>query len=298
MQPGTNWGGEYSRWTFDELKQYMMVAKEYLIPGTDIGVPLLDSELNENAEILLTLLRRVIQRAVGDGTEGTGFKIVQSAANPTNNFTINGGDGTPDGAGHIFVSGWMCLNPYSLEYTGQPGVNALSTPSGGDREDHVYIDIYLDEVGPTDDGDIVDSGVGFETSRRIKLKWTVKVAEGQGAPTHYTDAENRKHWTFQLATLNREDGNPQITTDMISDNRRLVMAARSGEYVHIQGTPAAVWTVNHQLSASYPTVAVYDGSGQQVTPGGISIDSNDQITIDFDGTAVSGFAVVKVLINL
>ena len=126
----------------------------------------------------------------------------------------------------------------------------------------------------------------------------VQKATHQHCQTHYTDAENRKHWTFQLATLNRLDGNDQITTDMIVDNRRVAMAVQSGEFVHIQGTPAASWTVNHQLGSGYPTVAVYDDAGQQITPGGITIDSNDQITIDFDGTAVSGFVVVKVLTNL
>ena len=293
MEAGSHWQGEYSRWNFNELKQYMMVAKEMLVPGTSTGVPLLDDELNENAEILLTLIRRLVQHAFGNGCDGDGFKIIQSAADPVNNFTIIGGDGTADGAGYIFVEGWLLLLPDDLEYTAQSGVDALTTPSGADRTDEVYLDVYLEEAGPTDDSDIVDPGIGFETSRRIKLTWTVEVAEGGGTPTAYTDANGVPHWTYKIATLSRTDGETQILTAMIADDRNAGRAAKAREYVHTQSAAADTWTINHNLGTEKVMVAVYDGTGILVEPGEVAVVSEDQVTLDFSGTSVAGVAVVK-----
>jgi hypothetical protein len=216
---GADWSGIYSRWNFDEAKAYLMVAKMMLEPGTNNGIPLLDAELNEQAEILITLGRRMAHRIYGNGTTGNGFKIVQSASNPNNNFTIMGGDGTPAGAGSIFVEGWMPTIPSNIEYSAQGyGPAALTTPVSN-RVDAVYIDVYYKEVDRVQDGAIVDPTINMETSRRIALVWEVKVAEGASVPAKYTDANNIQHWTLKLATINRLAGNSQIAMAMIVDER-------------------------------------------------------------------------------
>ena len=216
---GNNWTGEYSRWTFDETKAYLMVAKMMLEPGSKNGIPLLDAELNEQTEINLQMLRRAIKRIYGNGSSNDGFKIIQSASNPNNNFTISGGDGTPAGAGSIFVEGWQPINLSNIEYTAQSYSPAALTTPASNRADIVYIDVYYTEINRTQDGSIIDPTINLETSRRIALVWEVKVAEGVSMPASYTDANNIQHWTFKLATLNRLAGNPQITTAMIVDER-------------------------------------------------------------------------------
>lgn len=216
---GNDWDGQYSRWIYDEAKQYLMVAKMMLEPGTDAGIPLLDAELNEQSEIFLQMLRRMAKRIYGNGTTGNGFRIIQSATNPNNNFTITGGDGTANGAGYLFVEGWMPIILSNTEYTDQSyGPAALTTPSSN-RKDEVYIDVYYKEVDRTEDGAIVDPTINLETSRRIALVWEVKVAEGTSMPTHYVDSNNIQHWTLKLATLNRLAGDSSISSVMIVDER-------------------------------------------------------------------------------
>jgi hypothetical protein len=228
---GADWGGLYSRWTFDEAKAYLMVAKMRLEPGTNSGIPLLDAELNEQSEIFLQLLRRLAKRIYGDGTTNNGFKIIQSASNPNNNFTIMGGDGTLSNPGSIFVDGWMPVNPSNIEYTAQSyGPPAMTTPVTDFRNDTVYIDVYYEEIDRLEDGSIVDPTVNMETSRRIALRWQVKVSEGGAgiAPANYVDANNIQHWTMALAMLTRIGQTAQITTAQIVDTRnagRLVSLA-------------------------------------------------------------------------
>lgn len=217
---GSDWDGEYSRWNFDETKNYLMVAKMMLEPGTSASIPLLDAELNENSEILLQMIRRSIKRIYGNGTTNNGFKIIQSGSDPNNNFTIMGGDGTPAGAGSIFVEGWQAMNLTNMEYNAQSyGPTALTTPTGAARTDEVYLDVYYTEIDRTDDSDIIDTTVGLETSRRIALVWEVHVVEGGTTPVDYTDTNNIQHWTLKLATITREADNAAITSSMIVDNR-------------------------------------------------------------------------------
>jgi len=291
MEIGSTWAGKYSRWTFVESKGYMMVAKEMKVPGSGQKVPLLDAELNENAEIQLSLLRRMIERTYGNGTKGDGFLIAQSSSNTVNNFMITGGDGTVDGAGYIFVSGWMPFLLSSIEYTAQSGATSLTTPTA-DRTDEVYLDVYYEEVGPTTDSYIIDSDIGFETSRRIKLAWLVKVAEGGTTPAGYIDSYNVQHWTHHIATIKRLANNSNILSSMIVDKRNSVIV---DSYLHTQSTAASTWTVAHNLGTQYVTVQVFTSAGVLMMPNAITyVDSND-LTIDFDGISVPGYAIIKAM---
>ncbi len=267
---GTDWTGQYSRWIYDETKNYLMVAKMRLEPTTLGSIPLLDVELNAQAEILLQLLRRSIARIYGDGASNNGFKIVQSGISTTNNFTIMGGDGTTDGAGAIFVDGWMPVNLSDIEYTAQDGAAALTTPEA-DRTDEVYIDVYYKEVTAAVDSDLIDPASTLETSRRIALVWEVKVAEGGATPANYTDANNVFHWTMNLATLSRLDGDATITTAMIVDERNLnrVVSLASELAAHSAETDA------HSSTAT-PTgdrIPLYDAGGRLKS--NVPVYSND-----------------------
>jgi hypothetical protein len=58
-------------------------------------------------------------------------------------------------------------------------------------------------------------------------------------------------------------------------------------YRHLQGSVAAVWTVNHNLNF-YPNVSVYDSAGSMVE-GTVSHTNAVTLTITFSG-AISGKA--------
>lgn len=60
-------------------------------------------------------------------------------------------------------------------------------------------------------------------------------------------------------------------------------------YVHVQGSPSAVWTINHDLGGQ-PTAVVLDSAGTQCE-GTFSYPSNNQMVITFTA-AFSGTAYV------
>lgn len=62
---------------------------------------------------------------------------------------------------------------------------------------------------------------------------------------------------------------------------QLKAAVGNSSYVHIQDTPSAVWTVNHQLSA-FPSVTVVLPTGQ-VGQADITYIDNNNLTITFAG---------------
>jgi len=268
---GSDWTGQYSRWLYNEENNYLLVAKMRLDPTTMAGLPLLDVELNEQAEIILQLIRRVVQRIFGNGSVGNGFKIGESGMSTVNNFNVLGGGGTTDTAGSIFVEGWMPFVSSGFDYTSQSGVSALTTPSI-DRTDEVYIDVYYDEITKADDTNLIDPVSTLETSRRVALVWKVKVAEGSTTPAAYVDANNVRHWTMKLATLNRLASVPNILTAMITDcrNDNRFLALMSDVTTH------AALTAPHSATAT-PTInriAMYDAAGRLKT-GAAASASND-----------------------
>jgi len=108
MQVGNNWGGNYSRFTYDEAKRYFYMMKEQ-------GVPVLDEEFNLLQEMQITYLRRFIRDIAGDGSPNNGFRI----------------------------GGYLLVLPSNIRYSAQPITQpALTTPAVS-RVDIVYLDVYL-----------------------------------------------------------------------------------------------------------------------------------------------------------
>ena len=295
MQVGNGWSGKYSRWSYDESKGYVLLAKEKLGPS-DQSVPLLDDELNCQAEAQLMLLRRAIKRVFGNGTDGDGFKIIESPTNTTNNFAIKGGDGTIEGAGYMFVEGWMPFLLSDIEYNAQSWAVALTTPTA-DRTDQVYLDCWLEEIAGTDDSNIIDSSVGFETSRRLKLAWKVTVDEGATLVSYdsYTDASNNLHHIAHIATINRLASNATITEEeMISDKRNADRALKRGEMFFFQSTAVNVWNVNHNLNSNHLIVHLWD-DGYNSIDAPIEILDKDNFRVNFGNSLVRGGAMIKAL---
>lgn len=62
------------------------------------------------------------------------------------------------------------------------------------------------------------------------------------------------------------------------------------EYRHVQGSPSAIWVIDHPL-VKYPSVTVVD-SGGSVVFGSVTYNSDSQITLSF-GAAFSGEAFLN-----
>jgi len=233
MQVGNNWGGNYSRFTYDEAKRYFYMMKEQ-------GVPVLDEEFNLLQEMQITYLRRFIQDVIGNGSTNNGFRIV--GAGVDNDFIIMGGNGTVEGAGHFYIGGYLVVLPADTRYSTQPIAQPALTTPAVNRTDTVYLDVYLDEMSPVDDSSMVDPTLNVETSRRLQLKWAIKVAENATvAPVAYTDANGLPHFTQAVAIMTR-GSRPLITVRMVRDIRRVARAFhgnREGGTLHAAATQQA-----------------------------------------------------------
>ena len=206
MYKGLNWIGNYSRFSYDDDKNDILVLKEQ-------GRPWLDDEINASQEMLVQRFRRMLQAFLADGSPDDGFKIVGTGA--VNNFDVL--------AGNIHVQGWIQYLAANTTFVGQPEAQlALSTPVA-DRTDIVYLDTWYAEVNGVDDPTIIDPVIGARTSCRLRLFWAVKVAEGLAMPADGLDELETYHWRYQLATLNRLAGNNTITAGMVQDNRSLLL---------------------------------------------------------------------------
>jgi hypothetical protein len=213
--------GNFSRETFNKLKHYVGVRLQQ-------GIPIVDADWNEMEDIRKYELRSFLKWFVGNGIPygNDGFKI--SAVAAANDFAIQGGDGTADGAGRCLVDGLDVMNESNLNYTAQALYNnntlatkwgvaplpPLSTPTS-DRTDTVYLDVWEREVTSTEDPNLINPAIGIETAVRRKREWVVRVAENATAPP----APAAEHAHYALARLNRLVGNANITKEMIVDRR-------------------------------------------------------------------------------
>jgi microcystin-dependent protein len=205
MIKGTTWTGDYSRFSFDETKNYLMVLKER-------GVPLLDDEVNLIQEMTFTYLRRLTLATLGDGCFDLGFKIVERVG-VANSFVVT--------AGRAVRDGWMVNCATNTNYESQPVAPPSLVTPGVTRIDNVYLDIYYDEINGTEDANSIDPTLGVQVGCRLKLNWRVLVAEGTSVPADGLDANDVFHWRYKIATLNRTSSS-MITAAMIVDNRRTI----------------------------------------------------------------------------
>lgn len=75
-----------------------------------------------------------------------------------------------------------------------------------------------------------------------------------------------------------------IVTD-VSTERSIAL-----EFVYVQGTPAAIWEIIHNMNC-HPGVTVIDSGNNQVE-GSVSYDSLNKVTISFTA-GFSGMAVLR-----
>jgi hypothetical protein len=227
--------GNFSRNTFDKMKHYVGVRLQQ-------GVPIVDADWNELEDIRKYELQAFLKWFVGNGVPAgnDGFRILPSATE--NDFAIQGGDNTAEGAGRCLVEGWDVLIETSLNYVTQPlydnaalaaqwGVDGLAslTPPAAARIDLVYLDVWEREVGAREDFDhLVNPAIGLETCVRLKREWVVRVAEGvqislEPLPenvTSFLPPPPTGHSYYGLAALNRRTGQAALQPSDIIDLRR------------------------------------------------------------------------------
>ncbi|MCZ6673541.1 MAG: DUF6519 domain-containing protein [Verrucomicrobia bacterium] len=277
--------GNFSRDTFDKLKHYVSVRLQQ-------GVPLVDADWNEQEDIRKNEVETFLKWFVGNGVPkgNDGFKILAIAGN--NDFEIQGGDGTAEGAGRVLVEGWDALIESNMKYTEQPlydnaalatewGVDPaqpLTTPSSGQRIDTVYLDVWEREVDSNDDFDhLVNPNIGIETCVRLKREWVVRVAEDSAN----VPASPTGHVFYVLATLNRVNGQPVIDTLQILDVRQtdLNLTALHVEIIDARGDKN---TLGERLDESLTN------AGELMT----DVVGNDQVKTD------AAIEESKILFNL
>ena len=175
--PYPSFKGDYSEsLRYSEEKRYFLVKAQR-------NKPLLDAEVSEIGEGLLTMIRRSVQNTFGDGlpyenfgaipvlgsTSGKkhalkkdSFRVIPNrAVNLGNDFIVTGGNGTNDPA-VLYYNGWYIFLTSSISYSQQssavsglpvlsPGYTATRIPSlnaytgVGVRTDVVYMEFRLAE---------------------------------------------------------------------------------------------------------------------------------------------------------
>lgn len=214
--------GNFSRNTFDRLKHYVGVRLQQ-------GVPLIDADWNEQEDIRKFELQAFLKWFAGNGVPNgnDGFRVL-AAAGTTNNFDINGGNGTAPGAGRILVEGMDAMLESTMRYSNQPLYNnptlaarwgvavipPLTTP-GAAREDLVYIDVWEREVDSSEDSNLINPAIGIESCVRLRREWAVRVAQSAVS----LPAAPVGHGYYPLARIKRPAGNAAILAAHIEDLR-------------------------------------------------------------------------------
>jgi hypothetical protein len=221
--------GNFSRNTFDPLKNYVGVRLQQ-------GVPVLDADWNELNDVTRQELYDAFSLTFADGTQPGGSDLeVQSRPEP-NDFNIL--------AGAALVRGRLVRVRNNLRYSTQPWTDPkraardgvavippLTTPPGPPegappRNDIVYLDVWDREVGSDEDADLINPAIGVETCVRIKREAAVRVAEGVAEGTTKLPAAPEGHQFLPLALLRRPGKEPLIKTEQIKNRRPVLHSLR------------------------------------------------------------------------
>jgi hypothetical protein len=104
----------------------------------------------------------------------------------------------------------------------------LKTPVGSDRNDGVYLNVYLDEYDCTDDPNLIHNlTVQTCAQLRTKLIQALYIQEGAENFTDYVDGDGKQHYVFQIARIHRYDGVDAIWD---IDDLRSILSDGTGIY--------------------------------------------------------------------
>ena len=124
----------------------------------------------------------------------------------------------------------------------------------------------------------------------------ISFAELTEKPTLVSGSLQIKNYGDIVTTgSNQFNGNQIITGSVTISGSLNINDANidNSRYLHVQSTGATTWTVNHNLEYDYPSVTIWDSTGNVIIPDSIVRVSNNQLTIGFISNE-SGWAHVSV----
>jgi hypothetical protein len=202
--------GNFSRNTFDPLKNYVAVRLQQ-------GVPVLDADWNELSDVSRQELYDAFNLAFTDGIQPGGFDFEVGFRPEPNDFNILAGAALIQGRpvrvrNNLRYSTQPWTDPQRAARDGVAVIPPLTTPPGPPegappRIDIVYLDVWDREVGSTEDANLINPAIGVETSVRLKREAAVRVAEG----TTELPTAPAGHVFMPLALLRRPRNQAQIT---------------------------------------------------------------------------------------
>jgi len=218
------------------------------------GVPVVDADLNETADIQRSELELTLRHAIGDGVPGRGDDFALGPLAVDNDFAIL--------PGLMLVGGWQVVNPAPAAYSDMArffDINHvflgtdLTTPAA-DRTDVVYLDAWQDEVsagGAGGDPRLIDTRIGISTSVRLERKWTIRVAEN--VSDFGTLVLNQPGHRYAFLGRFFRSTSARIQAHMIEDRRRLGLtladSIKSAMFLH-RGTEVVDPTRFSQMLAA------------------------------------------------
>lgn len=239
MNPAIAYVGDYSFLLSDldsnNKKRYVLAYQR--------GKVVLDKELTEQSYRDLDLLKRFLEKNIGDCALATSFKIVQSSVTTVSNFKIIGG--SIEKPAVLVVKGYPLVLFSDIEYNQQDATGSLtdddytktvvpviSVPVS-DRIDTVYIDTYLAEVSCEIGSEYLDTSIedvdlAIQSANRFRVVQDILVVENTTTiPTDGYDINNVYHRYLKLAQIQRHTGNANILTVDITDSRKVVSTLES-----------------------------------------------------------------------
>ena len=128
---------------------------------------------------------------------------------------------------------------YVVTLTGNQTVSGFTTPSGGNRNDVVYLDISLPIFDVADDATLVNPAVGTEACVDQRLSLTFVVLQGSiGGGLPSIPAAPTGHYYIALAEIARTSGVASISNGNITNKLRIFEPLLSYGDVSIKGNIA------------------------------------------------------------
>jgi hypothetical protein len=203
--------GNFSRNTFDPLKDYVAVRLQQ-------GVPVLDADWNELNDVTRQELYDTFSLTFTDGVQPHGFDLQVGFRQGPNDFNILAGGALIQGRPvrvrkNLRYSTQLWTDPRRAARDGVAVIPPLTTPPGPPegappRIDIVYLDVWDREVGSDEDAQLINPAIGVETCVRLKREAAVRVAEG----TTTLPSAPAGHVFLPLALLRRPRNQEQIST--------------------------------------------------------------------------------------
>ncbi len=203
--------GNFSSDPQEELRRSR--ERGYVGLRVEQGVPVLDRDLNLLSDLVTATVREVLERHLGSGVADRSEAFAVEAVPQANDLRVL----APSGGGTCLVGGVQVSVEEPFLYSEQLGVPALTTPAEDDRDDVVYLDVWVDEVDASSDPHLANpADVDMQTSVRLRPEWRVRVAEGTAVAPEPAPG----HAHCPLAKIQRPRAQAVIAPGCVEDLRR------------------------------------------------------------------------------